>query len=74
MQKKLELCMVLEIVLLQDHIQDLVYKAVNSIAVMKIEGKITSKNLKALSTEKLTYSPNQGKWKRALLSGTSKAC
>ena len=74
MQKKLELCMVLEIVLLQDHIQDLVYKAVNSIAVMKIEGKITSKNLKALSTEKSTYTPNQGKWKRALLSGTSKAC
>ena len=66
--------MVLEIILLQDHIKDFVYKAVNGIAGIKIEGKITFQNLEALSPEKLTYSPNQKTVKKALLSGTSKAC
>ena len=59
MQRKLELCMVLEVILLQDHKKDFVYKAVNNIAGMKIEGKITFKNLEAFSLEKLTYSSNQ---------------
>ena len=51
--------MVLEVILLQDHKKDFVYKAVNNIAGMKIEGKITFKNLEAFSLEKLTYSSNQ---------------
>ena len=59
MQRKLELCMVLKVILLQDHKKDFVYKAVNNIAGMKIEGKITFKNLEAFSLEKLTYSSNQ---------------
>ena len=52
--------MVLEIILLQDHIKDFVYKAVNGIVGMIIEGKITFKNLEALLLENPTYSPNQG--------------
>ena len=32
----------------------------NGIARMKIEGRITFKNLEALSLEKPIYSPNQG--------------
>ena len=40
MCKKSELCMVLEIILLQDHTKDFVWKALNDIAGMKIEGKI----------------------------------
>ena len=52
-------CMVLENILLQDHLKDFLYKAVNDIAGMKIEGKITSKNLEVLSLEKQTCSPNQ---------------
>ena len=51
--------MVLEIILLQDHIKDFLYKAVNDIAGMKIEGKITSKKLEVLSLEKQTCSRNQ---------------
>ena len=34
---------------------------------MKIEGKITFKNLEALSLEKLTYSPNQGTVEESLV-------
>ena len=60
MQKKLQLCMVLEIILLQNHITDFAYKVVNGIAGMIIEGRITFKNLEALSLEKPIYSPNQG--------------
>ena len=60
MQRKLELCMVLEIILLQDHIKDFVNKALSGIAGMKIEGKITFKNLEALPLGKSSYSPNQG--------------
>ena len=59
-QRKLELFMVLGIILLQDHIKDIVYKAVSGLAGMKIEEKITFKNLEALPLEKLTYSSNQG--------------
>ena len=44
-QKKYELCIVLQIILLQDHIKDFVYKAVNGIGGIIIEGKITVKNL-----------------------------
>ena len=36
--------MALEIILLQDHIKDFVYKVVNGIAGIKIEGKITFQN------------------------------
>ena len=39
--------MVLEIILLQDHIKGFVWKALNDIAGMKIEGKIYFKNLEA---------------------------
>ena len=60
MQRKFELFMVLGIILLQDHIKDNVYKAVSGLAGMKIEEKITFKNLEALPLEKLTYSSNQG--------------
>ena len=52
-------CMVLENILFQDHIKDFLYKAVNDIAGMKIEGKITSKKLEVLSLEKQTCSRNQ---------------
>ena len=59
MQRKLELCMVLEIILLHDHMKDFAYKAVTGIAGMKIEGRITLKNLEALPLKKRIYSPNQ---------------
>ena len=39
----------------------------NGIAGMKIEGKITFKNLEALSLEKLTYSANQGTVEESLV-------
>ena len=39
--KEVKVCMVLETILLQTHIKNFVYKAVNGIARMKIEGKIT---------------------------------
>ena len=67
MQRKLELCMVLEINLCQDHIKDFVYKVVNCIDGMKIQGKNTFKNLEALSLEKPTYSPNQEKVEESLV-------
>ena len=67
MHRKLELYMVLEIILLQDHIKYFVYKAVNGIAGMKIEGRIMFKNLEALSLEKPTYSPNQGTVEESLV-------
>ena len=43
--QKSELCIVLQIILLQDHIKDFVYKAVNGIGGMTIKGKITVKNV-----------------------------
>ena len=60
MQRNIELCMVLEIILLQDHIKDFAYEAVNGIAVKKIKGRITLKNLKVLFLEKPICSPNHG--------------
>ena len=39
--KEVKVCMVLETILLQTHIKNFVYKVVNAIAGMKIEGKIT---------------------------------
>ena len=53
--------MVLEIILLQDHIKDLAYKEV------KIKGKITFKNLEALSLEQSIHSPNQGTVEESLV-------
>ena len=50
--------MVLETILLESHIKDFEYKAVDGTAWMKIERKITFKNLEALSLEKPNYSPN----------------
>ena len=44
-QRKSELCMVLQIILLQDHVNDFAYKTVNGIAGMTIEEKITFKKL-----------------------------
>ena len=66
-QRKLEPCMVLGIILLENHIKEFAYKAVNGTAEMKIEGRITFKNLEALSLEKLTYSPNQGTVEESLV-------
>ena len=60
MQMKLKLCVVLEIILLQEYIKDLLWKAVNGIASMKIKGKTMFKNVEAFWLEKPTYSPNQG--------------
>ena len=59
--------MVLEIIPLQDHIKDFVYKAVNGIVRTKIRRKITLKNLEALSLEKSTYSPNQETMEESLV-------
>ena len=57
MQRKLEPYLVLEIILLQDHIKDFAYKAVNGM----------KKKLDTLSLEKPTYSPNQGTVKESLV-------
>ena len=59
--------MMLETILLESHIKDFEYKAVDGTAWMKIERKITFKNLEALSLEKPNYSPNQETVKESLV-------
>ena len=67
MEWKLEPCMVLETILLESHIKDFGYQAVNGIAWMKIERKITFKTVETLSLEKPNYYPNQGTVKESLV-------